>query len=637
MAELYRIRAKHWFLACFFVCGAAYTETGLLERVEDVFDNIGHGLSFVGKKASDLVRSSLRLGDRDGSALTHVREFNQRYPVGPASVVSISSEFGEVRVDTWPNQVVEVAAEISVVADRADLAEEVAGEIEIHVTPAEDRIEIRAHLPDTRRENGTVSLAAVNYALTIPEDANLVVENYFGDTLVRNVGGMVAIESEFGLVDIRDIAGPVRARTRGRFALEARGLEQGGAFDLNGAHAMFSDVSGTLKVANFDGTIELHDVAPETEVDLTNERGDIVVHLAPDTAPDLVATCLFGTIKSDVDLDRTSQGNFTIIRGPNVESKQHLAMRVSFGNIYIKQAGRETEPAPALVEGTLPLSKEVEPYTEAIPEGTELVLNVIAGNVRIEGIDENEIRVKPTQFVRVADQSNAQAALEALVVQVVKEEGRLAVNTRVIDDMAALGCPAYRIDLLIECPRTCPITVHAEDGHTAINGTGAAIRVEQVAGAITVEHAKGNLTLTNHKGDVRVEACAGPVKANAWYGAIQVHDVHGKVATNCEQGKTTIESLHSGAAVSNTGGDVRIIALDGINGDYDIQVKQGNLSILLPADTDATFDVIAENGSVDSAIPLTGTVERGRQEFHRLGAGPHRITLKAEDGDIRVN
>lgn len=626
-------------MACFFFlcCATAYPETTILDRVESMFDNIGHGLNFVGKKASDLMRSSLGLGEKDGDKLTHVRRFEEHYPVGVAAVVSISSEFGEVRVETWPNQVVQVSAEISVTADSADLAKEVADATEIRVTPTEDRVDIRAHLPDTRREAGTVSLTAVNYTLTIPDDANLIIENYFGDTLVRGVGGTVAIEAEFGLVDLRDIGGIVHARTRGRFAVEARNLKQGGFFDLNGAHATFSDVAGTLKVANFDGAVELHSLPAEADVDITNERGDILVDLPLSATPDLVATCLFGTVTSDMELDRTSQGSFTVTRSPHVESKQHIALRTSFGNIKISQAGLKTEPARVLVEGTQPLSRDVPPYDEAVPENTEIVLNLVAGDVRVVGIDENRIHVKATQFVRVLDQNNAPAALEALVVEVQQEEGRMVVNTRVIDDMAALGCPAYRVDLMVECPRTCPVVIHAQDGHTEVTGTGGTLQVEQVAGAITVAHAKGALTLTNHKGDIHADECAGPIEASAWYGVVQLRDIYGPVTTTCEQGKTALESLHSSAAVINSGGDARIIALDGIEGDYDVQVKEGNLSILLPADTKATFDAIAQNGAVDSAIPLTGTIERGRQEFRRLGEGSNRITLKTENGDIRIN
>ncbi len=636
MARLHRIDAKRWIVACFIIYGTAHAEASLLDRVGSIFDNIGHGLSFVGKKAGDLVGPGLGLGEKDSGEFAYVRQFSDRHPVGSGAVVALSSEFGEIRVATWPNQVVQVAAEISVGADSADGAEQIASAIGIHVTPAADRIEIQTHLPDTRHAAGNVSIS-VNYTLTIPDDASLTVENYFGDTIVRDVGGTVTIKSQYGLVDIRQVSGPVQVRTRGAFTLEARGLEQGGSFELNGAHAVFSDIAGSLKVNNFSGPIELYDLAPEVELDITNEGGPISLHLPEDAAPDVVATCLFGGIKSDIELRRTSQGHLTIARSANVESKRHISLRSSFGDIYIKREGRETEPGPALVEGTSPF-KDVLTYTEMIPEGTEFIVEAISGDVRVEGVDEDRVHVTATQLVRVRDKDNAQAALEALVVRVEKEEGRLLVRTRVIDDMTTLGCPAYRIDLAIQCPRTSPIVVRAEDGHTAIGGTGAAIRVEQAAGAITVEHAKGALDLTNHKGDVRVLQCAGPIQVAAWYGAIELNEVYGNVVTTCEQGKTIIESLDAGAVVHNRGGDVRIIALEGIKGDYDIQVEQGNLSILLPASTDAAFEVVAENGTVYSAIPLTGTINRGVQEFHgRLTNGSHRVTLRAEDGDIRIN
>ena len=508
MNRLHPIPAGTWFLACFLVFGAASAEPRVMERVGSLFDNIGQGLSFVGRKAGDLVGPGLGLGEKGKGDFSHTRQVTSRHPVGPAPMVAISSEFGRIEVETWANPVVEVNAEIQVGAETAETAQEIAEGTEVQVTATEERLEIRTRLPDTRKENGNLSIT-VNYTVTVPADANLITENFFGDTWVRNVGGTVAIDAQYGLVDVRNVGGPVRLRSRGAFPVDAEGLGQGGTFELSGAEATLKDIGGKVQVSNFGGGVEIREVAPEIDLSVTNEGGHIALYLPEDAAPDLSATCLFGSIKSDLALGQRSQGNVTVARSPNVESAQGISLNASFGDIFIKREGSDMTPAPVIMEETLPF-KDVVTHSELVSEGTELVVEAMRGDVRVEGVDEDEVRVEATLLVRVEDEADVEAALETLLVKVEKEEDRLVVRSRKVGDMAGLGCVAYRVDLKICCPRTCPVVVRAQDGYTMVNGTGEKIRVEQEAGTVAVEHAKGALELANEKGGGHGDGVRGP-------------------------------------------------------------------------------------------------------------------------------
>ncbi|HEO72472.1 MAG TPA: hypothetical protein ENN80_14525, partial [Candidatus Hydrogenedentes bacterium] len=442
----------------------------------------------------------------------------------------------------------------------------------------------------------------------------------------------------YGVVNLRNISGPVRVRQRGAFAFDARTLRQGGTFELNGAHATFRDIAGTVKVNNFGGALEFQELAPDTDLDVTNESGAIVLHLPRDAAPDLVATSLFGEIKSDIELGRSSQGDFTIVRSPNVEAKQRVSLRTSFGDIYIACEGEpEMAPAPALVAGTLPFN-DVARHVEPVPEGMPCVVEAIAGDVRVEGVDEDRITVTATKLVRVHDKAHTEAALDSLVFEVERETDCFVIRTRQVGDMLALGCPSYRIDLAVRCPRTSPLTIRAESGRTEVSGTGVAITIEQQAGIVSVEHAKGAQTLVNHKGGVSVNQCTGPVDVSARYGDVRLANIYGPVSVECEQGKTILEALHADVKATNHGGDVRIIALGGIKGAYDVEAEDGSLSIVVPGDANAGFEVLAENGTVFSGIPLSGAIKRDRQEFSRqTPKDAHLVRLRTKDGDIRIN
>src|SRR5690606_2218339 len=156
----------------------------------------------------------------------------------------------------WEDRVVQVNAEVKVGAESADVAAEIARTIDIRITPSDNLIEIRTFLPDTRRDLGVVTME-VNYDITVPSGTSLVSDNFFGDTTVRGLSGLVAVESQYGIVDLSNLTGEVKARAHGEFPLRATGLAQGGVFDLHSAHAEFSNIGGRLRVSNFRGSVRL--------------------------------------------------------------------------------------------------------------------------------------------------------------------------------------------------------------------------------------------------------------------------------------------------------------------------------------------------------------------------------------------
>jgi hypothetical protein len=381
----------------------------------------------------------------------------------------------------------------------------------------------------------------------------------------------------------------------------------------------------------------LRGLAAESNVDVSCESGPIYLQLTENVAPDLEATVLFGSIESDIGLSRATHGNVAIARSPSMESRQQIVLRTTFAPIVIQTPGQGQLPAAPGAAGDYKPFKEVASQTHVLPEDATIAVRAIAGDVRITGTDTEQTRVTTSKFVRVQNQANVRAALQALDAAIQATDAGLSVATAVKDNMAALGCTSYKIDILIECPRTVGLDVQAGNGHTAIDGIGGNVLARQEAGSLAVEHVKGLLDLANQKGDIAVSECAGPVTASAYFGHIAMKDVYGKMTTTCVEGKTVIEAPHAEIEATNSGGDVRIISFDGIGGNYTVTAEQGNISILLPPETDATLTATAESGVIRTSIPMTGNKKKDFEEFTKPGTGPYRITLRTRQGDILLD
>jgi DUF4097 and DUF4098 domain-containing protein YvlB len=622
-------------LVALLLVPAAWGESGIMNKMGDLFDDVARGLTLFGEKAQDLIGPGLGFGDGKTGGFTSTRDFKETFPVTEAAMVSINNEFGEIRVTASDNHVVEVAARISVRAESADLAAQLCKNVDVHVTNGDKHLEIRTVIPDTRAETGKPAIE-VKYEVIIPRNAALAAQNYFGDTLVVGVNGPLSVDGRFGAVGLRDIGGPVNVRSRGEFAVQATGLKQGGTFELHQSRAEFSGIAGDLTVSNFQGTILLQGLEPETEIEAISESGPIYLRLPRDAEPNITATSLFGDIQSDLPLTLSSQGNLTTARSQNLDAKQKITLQSTFSNINVQYLDLETAAKPSIAAPTQPFN-DIVTQKDAVPEDTLLKITAMAGDVTVTGIDENNISVKATKLVRVQAPSNARAALQALNVRVERIDKTYTVKTALADTMAALGCSLYRVDLEIECPRTVAIEIEAQLGHTRVGGTGGAVNVRQAEGAISTEHIKGSLDLNNQKGDIEVVSCAGPVVAVASYGNLTLNDIFGKMTATCVQGKTVIEAPHAEIYARSTEGDIKILSLDAVAANYDVLAQKGNISILLPPATDATLSATAENGVVHSSIPLAGSVEKDLQKFIKTNTGPFHVTLQTKNGDIILN
>jgi hypothetical protein len=608
------------------------------------FDTVSQWLTFLGEKTEGVIAPRFAGFNQKGSSgweglKTGEREFEESQPARPTATISIANEFGEIRVSTWDNPVVQIKAHVLAGAENDDLARELSEAIKITVTPTPEQIEIRTEYPDTR-DKGKVAMA-VNYTVTIPSTANVICKNNFGDTIIANVGGTAAVDSRFGMVDLAEVSGLVTVRAWGEFPLTARGLRQGGFFQLQGTQAEFANVGGTLNVSSFTGSVTLRDLAPETDLDVTSESGPIHLYVPENAAPDVSATAFFGTVKSDTVMEQTSRGDMVVARSANVDAKQQVTLQVSFDTIFVHQEGLKPPPPPAVKNGGEYVTRSMEQAVEWAA-GAEIVVEAVPGDVRIHGTDGNRVEIKATRVVRVASTANAQAAIEALGLTVEPSPERVRIATAVRDNLASLGCSQFRIDLDIGCPRGASLRVTAENGATSVVGMSSAIIVVQKKGSVSAESCKretGTFELTNEAGDVTLTECQGPVTVAAQQGMVKSVNVYGKQAITAVQAKTLIESPKGEVVVRNRGADVSILALDGILGEYNVAVEKGTLNIVIPPSSDATLFVTAKNGQIrNTAITLNGTLEQQVSKFTGvLNNGTNRVELQTDGGDIYID
>ena len=326
-------------------------------------------------------------------------------------------------------------------AETSELAHQIGRSIDINVTPRGDGLSIRTLLPDTR-EMGRTRIE-VNYVLTIPRDANIVCRNHFGDTLLQNVGGNVAIDSAYGVIELRNIDGEVNVRARGE-ALQAQDLAKGGTFELLGCQAEFSNIAGNLRATNFMGSVVLRSLGTEATVDITNANGPVHMYGSEFDVPGLQCEVLFGELRSHIPLGRTSSAIWSdAIRTSNQNGAwpAHLVRR-----ILIVGRPRNSNAAP----GTRNCSASLK--RPRIRPGAELSSTPSPGRCAWKPPTAPSPSWRANTLLLRPPKTPPRSASGSMS----KLENRIRVQTTVRGDMTALGCSYYRVDLLVRRARALP-------------------------------------------------------------------------------------------------------------------------------------------------------------------------------------
>ena len=627
---------RRYLVCCAFVysimtlCASAE----LMERIQAGMEDIARGLDYVGVRAGQLLGPGIPLPEEEEAAFTHRHAFEEQYPTGTSPLIALSSEFGEVRVNTWDVQAVKITAEIVARAESEEVAEQLTRLIEVRVAHGEDYLECRTIYPEVRSSD-QLSLS-VNYAIQAPRDAGLAIDNFFGDVYLEDIGGMVVADVQYGGLELTEIKGRVRARVQGEFPVRVAGLRQGGVFRLLGADAEFSNIRGDVDIDHFRGRVTVRQIAEDARVTINSDSGRALIVLPPDATPDISAVIVHGRLESELDVSRTLRGSQLVARHPNADTQQRIAINAAFSEVVVAMSGGVSQSETTATRSEVFTDTQQDSIPAAGIESGQIT--VIPGNIYLEGVDTDDIQIEATRIVWTASAAAALNALDALELGAHHDEGIIQITTQAAQDMGVYDCKEYRVDLHIRWPRELPVQIIAEQGVTTVTGIGTGLNLQQRRGELVMEHIKGAIVAVNDDGDIYMRECSGPVEVTARNGSVSMERIYGDARVSAANGQTHIDAPQGALTVRHKNGNVRILSLEPIQGNFDILVENGDLNVFIAPDSDAAMNVKAAHGRVQSSLALSGTINRDFQEFFgRLNEENHSVRLESINGDIFLN
>lgn len=241
-------------------------------------------------------------------------EFRETYEVSPGTELQVINVNGDVELNTWDKDYVEVHAIKKTNHDRDELAK-----VQVEVVTG-DVMEIRTEYLE---RNARVS---VDYHIRIPEQVVVQrVSTSNGDIELKETKGDTRVMTSNGDVDLKDVVGIVQVQT-------ANGdIDTRGATAISEANTSNGDISAEIRLIPDEGS------------EIATSNGSIDLFVSGELNANLNCATSMGEVSID-DIDLQSQvtgrtGSSTLLKGVIGKGGALIRVKTSNGNIRLYGLG----------------------------------------------------------------------------------------------------------------------------------------------------------------------------------------------------------------------------------------------------------------------------------------------------------
>jgi DUF4097 and DUF4098 domain-containing protein YvlB len=242
-------------------------------------------------------------------ATTLKETFKKRIQFSPGGYIELSNSNGEIEIQSWNQDEVEIIAHKRVRASGAENARKLMERLEINISQRENELHIETKIPNRSGGGGGFfdwifggcnSSCAVSYELRVPRKTDLNIGTTNGEIMVKEVTGRIRLNSTNGKITGKEIAGLAKCKT------------------TNGSIKMFFDR-----------------VPDEEEMSFRTTNGSIRLYLPRNFGGYADLQTTNGRIDSDFPLHTGRSRSKNRFRGQIQDGDCELTCKTTNGSIYL--------------------------------------------------------------------------------------------------------------------------------------------------------------------------------------------------------------------------------------------------------------------------------------------------------------
>jgi hypothetical protein len=259
------------------------------------------------------------------AAATVTQEIHRTLPLAAGGEVVLQNVNGNITVDTWDRDEVQLDVEKKVKAGSQADADEALKHFEVEIRSASDRLHVEAKPP--RQNSGFLDWLLRNniqytatYRLTVPRRSHLEAETVNGSVTVSGIEGRLAVTTVNGGVSLDRVTGDSEVST------------------VNG-RVEVADARGSVSASTVNGgvDVELRQVDRDADMSFTTVNGGIDLSLPADVATHLDARTSNGGISTDFPVEVERRHGRKSVQAELNGGGGELKVRTTNGGIHIRE------------------------------------------------------------------------------------------------------------------------------------------------------------------------------------------------------------------------------------------------------------------------------------------------------------
>lgn len=180
------------------------------------------------------------------------KTFDKTYKVGKSDVLNINNQFGNVHVNTWNRNEIQVKVDIISRANSEQVAQAMLNKINIADSRSGNTISVKTEMGSINSNSRHQSFE-INYTVNMPADNALTVKNKFGSVYLPDMKGKVDLNVQYGSFKVGNLSN-VTNNIKASFCtntLNTIGFLNKGSLDLDYSNVNLNSTNGVNGTSNF--------------------------------------------------------------------------------------------------------------------------------------------------------------------------------------------------------------------------------------------------------------------------------------------------------------------------------------------------------------------------------------------------
>ncbi|AXY78104.1 hypothetical protein D3H65_30735 [Paraflavitalea soli] len=263
------------------------------------------------------------------------KTYSKSYAVSNSDKISLSNQFGEMKISTWDKGEVKVDVTITTEAGSDERAQQLLDIINIQDGKSGSGVYFKTKIGNNNnndRGKGEKQSFHIDYVVYVPASGTVDARNEFGPLSIGDFKGKIWLESKFGSLTAGNLSGEGNVNVE--FGKATIGSMVGGSLTIKFSRGLVNNLSGDVK-ANFEhSSVKLGVENDLKNIDIKNSFTQLYLDVNTNLSANFDISTSFCDVKNKTSFDIKKEGDDDDRSGPKFDF--HYSGKAGSGNTRVR-------------------------------------------------------------------------------------------------------------------------------------------------------------------------------------------------------------------------------------------------------------------------------------------------------------